>query len=93
MKKRYVNILLLITLLLASLSAPMRAQVGKSCSNPIVLGPNYSETIYAAGSTWYIANTFDLPMAIDFYPTNPNSAAPELELDFSCTPGVYEDSI
>jgi hypothetical protein len=75
------------------LGAPAFAQMGNNCANPIVLGPEYKETIGGSGSTWYIANTFDLPMAIDFYPTNPSSPAPELELDFSCTPGVYEDPI
>lgn len=84
---------ILITLVLVCMCMPAYSRAGNSCSDPIVLGPNYSEVIYSAGSTWYIANTFDLPMAIDFYPTNPASPAPELELDFSCTPGVYDDPI
>ncbi|MBR3407599.1 MAG: hypothetical protein IKG86_02010 [Paludibacteraceae bacterium] len=91
--KKIHSRLLLLALLLACISPRAFAQAGTSCSNPIVLTPNYSQTITMAYSRWYIANTFDLPMAIDFYPTNPNSAAPELELDFGCTPGVYTDSI
>ena len=93
MRKKFVHILLLIALVLACLSAPVYARDGESCANPIVLGPNYSERILSAGTVWYIANTFDLPMAIDFYPANPSSAAPILELDFGCTPGVYDDPI
>lgn len=72
--------------------APAYAK-GESCGNPIELGPDYSEQILSAGTVWYIANTFDLPMSINFYPTNPNSDAPKLELDFSCTPGEYSDPI
>ena len=66
---------------------------GKSCSDPIVLGKDFSATISGAGAVWYVANTFDLPLAIDFYPTNPSDEGPTLELDFSCTPGVYDDPI
>ena len=65
---------------------------GESCANPIQLTPDYSATIPASGGTiWYIARTFDLPLAIDFYPSNVSAAAPELYLDFGCTPGVYSD--
>lgn len=84
---------MLLMLLIVCLSPRAFAQAGKSCSNPIVLTPNYTQTISAPGYYWYIANTFDLPMAIDFYPTNPSSPAPELELDFGCTPGIYSDPI
>ena len=84
---------LLITLALVCAGAPASAQTGASCSDPIVLGPNYSATITTAGTKWYVANTFDLPLAIAFYPTNASQAAPELYLDFSCTPGEYDDPI
>ena len=66
---------------------------GKSCSDPIVLGKDFSATINGAGAVWYVANTFDLPLAIDFYPTNPSDEGPTLELDFSCTPWKYDDPI
>ena len=69
------------------------AKPGDSCSDPILLEQDYSETITRAGEKWYIANTFDLPLAIDFYPTYPNDPAPEMYLDFGCTPGVYDDPI
>jgi hypothetical protein len=69
------------------------AKEGDSCSDPILLTSDYRETITRAGDKWYIANTFDLPLAIDFYPTYPNDPAPEMYLDFGCTPGVYDDPI
>ena len=72
---------------------PMRAGSGTSCADPIVLSDGYSAYFSGARTVWYIANTFDLPLAMDFYPNNPNDPAPELDLDFGCTPGTYEDSI
>ena len=91
-KKIHIRIII-FALVLACFCARSYAQSGLSCQNPIVLGNGYSETISGSGSKWYIANTFDLPMAIDFYPSNPSSPAPDLELDFGCTPGVYADPI
>ena len=93
MKNKYIVIFSLVALALAGLSVPASAQTGASCYDPIVLGDNYSATISGAGTKWYIANTFDLPLAIAFYPTNANAPAPELYLDFSCTPGEYDDPI
>ena len=92
-KNKIIRYSLLLALALVCVCAPMSAQQGSSCSNPIVLSKNYSATITKAGEKWYVANTIDLPLAIAFYPNNPNQAAPELYLDFGCTPGVYEDPI
>ena len=69
------------------------AQQGASCQNPIPLGRDYNATISGAGSVWYVANTFDLPLTVRFYPTNNNDPQPEIQMDFSCTPGVYSDPI
>ena len=91
-KKSYI-ILILLALVMACFCTRAYAQQGTSCQNPIVLQNGYSETITGPCSKWYIANTYDLPMAIDFYPSDPSSSAPDLELDFGCTPGVYEDRI
>ena len=93
MRKKIHIVLLFIALAFVCSNMRTYAQDGTSCANPIVLSDGYTAYISGARTVWYIANTFDLPMAIDFYPNNPNSAAPELELDFSCTPGVYEDSV
>ena len=40
-----------------------------------------------------MGNTFDLPLTVKFYPENNSDKAPELKLDLTCTPGVYEDEI
>ena len=57
------------------------------------MGDNYSATISGAGTVWYSAWTFDLPIKVNFTPTNADAPAPEVELDFTCQQGIYEDSI
>ncbi len=85
-------ILLLVSALLVA-ATQVFAKPGDSCNNPITLNKDYSSTISGSGTVWYVANTFDLPLAIVFYPTDENAAAPKLYLDFGCTPGVYDDPI
>ena len=70
-----------------------RAQAGSSCTSPIPFGKNYSATISGPCAVWYMGNTFDLPLTVKFYPENNSDKAPELKLDLTCTPGVYEDEI
>ena len=84
---------MVFTLLLAGAHASLFAKTGDSCDDPILLTPNYSQKIMQASSYWYVANTFDLPMAITFHPSLQNAEAPKLELDFGCTPGVYDDPV
>ena len=66
---------------------------GESCSDPIQITKDFNYTIQSAGSVWFLANTFDLPLAIDYYPSDATAEGPVLELDFSCTPGKYNDPI
>ena len=80
-------------LLMISAASPVLAQTGASCNSPIRFGKNYSDNIAGAGTKWYVANTFDLPLTVKFYPNSSTAAAPEILMDFSCTTGVYDDSI
>lgn len=67
---------------------------GTSCADAIELGKDYSASIQKGQSIWYSAWTFDLPLTVTFAPANGASdPAPEVEMDFTCTPGFYEDSI
>lgn len=91
--KKILHILLVCALLIAGAQSPLQARQGDSCEDPIELTPTYSQRIMQEGSFWYIANTFDLPMAIAFHPAVQTAEAPKLELDFSCTPGVYDDPV
>ena len=88
--KKISFILALVCLMIGE--TPALAQQGKSCSNPIPLGKDYSATITKPQTVWYSANTFDLPLAVYFKTTTPNQP-PIVEMDFTCTPGVYADSI
>ena len=93
MNKKYNRIILFIfALLLASLSVPAYAQSGATCEDPILVGTKYRAQISGAGVKWYVVNTFDLPLTVRYY-SHDNMAPPDLYLDFSCTTGVYEDSI
>lgn len=85
--------MLTTTVLLWMVVVSAFAQTGKTCANPIPLGKNYSATITQAGTVWYVANTFDLPLTVRFYPSKVSDQLPEVQMDFACTPGVYEDSI
>ena len=68
------------------------AKQGDSCNDPIPLGKDYSATITKTGTVYYSANTFDLPLAVYFKTSTPNQP-PIVEMDFTCTPGVYTDPI
>lgn len=69
------------------------AATGSSCYDAIPLGKDYSEKIDGQKTVWYVAKTFDLPVKVCFTPKNIDLPAPDVEMDFTCKPGVYEDSI
>lgn len=76
------------------LYAPVYAGTGSSCSDPIEMGTSYSAQVRNNQTVWYSANTMDLPLKVTFTPLNTtNIKAPEVEMDFTCTTGYYEDSI
>lgn len=71
---------------------PAWAKQGDSCDDPIRLGKDYKTTITQTGTVHYVANTIDLPLSVYFATTTPD-LPPEVEMDFTCEKGVYEDSI
>ena len=87
--------LFLISLCLLPGAMLYAAQPGQTCSSSISLTPDFKDTITAANTTrWYSASTFDLPLSVFFAPANGASdPAPEVEMDFSCLSGYYEDTI
>ena len=66
---------------------------GSTCYKAIPIGKEYKEDITSAQTVWYTARTFDLPLAVYFIPQNESDPAPEVEMDFSCTSGIYSDPI
>ena len=68
------------------------AQTGLTCNDPIPVDENYEGTVDGPCTLWYTASTYDLPLNVHFIPNNVNSRiSPEIEIDFTCTPGVYAD--
>lgn len=67
---------------------------GSSCADAIPMGKNYSASVQNGQTIWYSAWTFDLPLTVTFTPQHGASdPAPEVEMDFTCIPGYYADSI
>ena len=67
---------------------------GSSCTNAIPMGKDYEEQVQNGQSIWYSAWTFDLPLTVTFTPQHGASdPAPEVEMDFTCIPGYYADTI
>lgn len=64
---------------------------GLSCETAIPVDTSYVGSIPAAGTYYYSASTYDLPMTCYFYPETPIESAPKIYVDFTCTPGVYDD--
>lgn len=84
----------ILSLLLLSFGiAGYAALPGAICSTAKELGDNFREEITGPSVVWYKAWTFDLPLTVYFAPKNETDPAPEVEMDFTCIPGVYEDSV
>lgn len=81
-------------LILLAFLAPisLRAEVGESCENPIPVDIEFSGS-FPVGEYWFTATTADLPLTIYYYPEDTTFGAPEIWLDLTCTPGVYEDTL
>ena len=79
-------------LLMVLFATSMMAQTGLTCYDPIPVNQDYKGTVDGPCELWYTANTYDLPIHVYFSPNSDNSEwGPEVEIDFTCTPGVYDD--
>ena len=80
------------TLFVVLFATSMMAQTGLTCNDPIPVDSNYRARVEGPCELWYTAGTFDLPLNVHFVPDNPESSwGPEVVVDFTCTPGVYDD--
>ena len=87
------KLFLALTVVLMATTAVAQTTLGQSCDNPIPVDENYEATVDGPCTLWYVANTYDLPLHVYFSPYSDKSlVSPEVEVDFTCTPGVYEDS-
>ena len=86
MKKHF---LALVVVLFAT---SMMAQTGLTCDDPILVGKDFRGSVPAESELWYTAWSYDLPLHVYFSPEVENSTwGPEVTIDFTCTPGVYDD--
>ena len=80
------------TLFVVFFAASMMAQTGLTCEDPILVGKDFRGTVSAESELWYTAWSYDLPLHVYFSPEVENSSwGPEVMVDFTCTPGVYDD--
>ena len=86
MKKQ---VLALCALLLATVAV---AQSGLTCEDAIVLKEDYRANIAGPCEVWYTVSSYNLPLHVRFSPISDNSQkGPDVEVDLTCVPGVYED--
>ena len=64
---------------------------GSFCDKTIYVDSTLVQKIDANATYWFTANTEDLPLTVYFFPDKPMEIGPEIYIDFTCTPGVYED--
>ena len=70
----------------------LMAQSGLTCEDAIPVGDDYEGVVSGPCELWYTANTYDLPLHVYFIPEADNSTwGPEVEIDFTCDEGVYDD--
>lgn len=92
--KRVSNITACVCAFLLGMCIRAYAQKdGSTCYKAIPIGKEYTVDITSSQTVWYTARTFDLPLAVYFIPQNESDPAPEVEMDFSCTSGIYSDPI
>ena len=80
-----------VALFVASVSIFAQTPDGLTCETAIPVGNNFEASIPSAGTYYYSASTYDLPLTCYFYPETPVEQAPKIYVDFTCTPGVYDD--
>ena len=85
-----VTFLMVAMLLLASTTLFAQEPDGLTCESAIPVDTSYVGSVPAAGTYYYSASTYDLPMTCYFYPEVAGTA-PSIYVDFTCTPGYYED--
>ena len=83
---------LFFVLLVVAPALSMMAQSGLTCNDPIPVDESYTGTVSGPCELWYVANTYDLPLHVYFSPfADQSRMSPDVSIDFTCTPGVYED--
>ena len=85
--KKLFSFLLCVT---CALTLSAQTPDGLTCENAIPVDSTYTGSIQAPGTYYFTAWTYDLPLTCYFYPTDEVEEL-YMDVDFSCTNGVYED--
>lgn len=64
---------------------------GSTCEQAIYVDSLFVQKVEANTTYWYTANTEDLPLTVYFFPDGEVDVDPNVYIDFTCEPGVYED--
>lgn len=64
---------------------------GMSCGNPMPVTDDFTVGIPFAGSYWFTAHTYDLPLHARFTVTGEQFEPVKAYVDFGCTTGQYDD--
>ena len=80
-----------VALFAVNVSIFAQAPDGLTCETAIPVGNNFEASIPSAGTYYYSASTYDLPLTCYFYPETPIDQAPKIYVDFTCNSGVYDD--
>ena len=83
---------LLSALFVVLFATSAMAQTGLTCEDPIPVDKSYVGRVEADDELWYTAWTYDLPLHVYFSPDIDDSSwGPEVQIDFTCERGVYND--
>ena len=85
--KKFFSVILCAT---CALTLSAQTPDGLTCETAIPVDKSYQGSIDAPGVYYYTAWTYDLPLTCYFYPTSEVDSL-YLDIDFTCTPGVYDD--
>ena len=86
MKKLFFSILAVLCTMTA-----MAQNDGSTCEKAIYVDSTLMQSVEANTVYWFTANTGDLPLTVYFFPEEKSELRPEVYVDFTCEPGVYED--
>lgn len=85
---------LLLTILAAFFAMTAMAQNdGSTCESAIYVDSTLTQKVEANTTYWFTASTEDLPLTVYFFPDKEMEQGPEVYVDFTCEPGVYEDEM
>ena len=87
--KKLFSILFCVT---CALTLSAQTPDGLTCENAIPVDSSYTGRIPAPGVYYFTAWTYDLPLTCYFYPEDEVVSELYMDIDFSCTPGVYDDA-